>query len=180
MLQAAKRLEPVDVDQSRATYLEALSAAIFAGRMATPGGCPGGRARSRCCAAAPAPRAPPTSCWTALAALYDGAIRQGCRCCSRLCPSPRYRHVRRGGIAAAAGWQTTTALRLWDADRRDTLSARHLQLTREVGALSELALALTSRALHLLFFARDLIAVETLIVDYNPRRSDRHPPSAVR
>ena len=36
LLQAAKRLGPVDAALSRSTYLDALSAAIFAGRLATP------------------------------------------------------------------------------------------------------------------------------------------------
>ena len=38
-----------------------------------------------------------------------------------------------------------TALRLWDDDRWDALSARYVQLARETGALSELPLALTAR-----------------------------------
>jgi hypothetical protein len=38
LLRAAQRLEPVDPDASRATYLEAMMAAIFAGRLATAGG----------------------------------------------------------------------------------------------------------------------------------------------
>ena len=38
------------------------------------------------------------------------------------------------------------ALRVWDDDRWEALSARHVQLARETGALSELPLALTSRA----------------------------------
>jgi hypothetical protein len=38
LLDAAKGLEPIDADLCRATYLEALSAAMFAGRLASPGG----------------------------------------------------------------------------------------------------------------------------------------------
>src|SRR6185295_970632 len=37
LLAAARRLEPIDADLSRATYLDALSAAIFAGPLASPG-----------------------------------------------------------------------------------------------------------------------------------------------
>src|SRR5262249_25034390 len=39
----------------------------------------------------------------------------------------------------------------WGHDRWDMVSARHVQLARETGALSELPLALTSRAFVLLF-----------------------------
>ena len=38
LLKAAKRLEPIDADLSRATYLQALCSAMFAGRLALGGG----------------------------------------------------------------------------------------------------------------------------------------------
>ena len=38
LMRAAKRLEPIDADLARATYLDALSAAMFAGLFANPGG----------------------------------------------------------------------------------------------------------------------------------------------
>src|SRR5258705_12165238 len=38
LLTAANRLEPIDVDLSRATYLQAFTAAILAGRLALGGG----------------------------------------------------------------------------------------------------------------------------------------------
>ena len=38
LLKAAKRLEPIDADLSRATYLQALASAMFAGRLALGGG----------------------------------------------------------------------------------------------------------------------------------------------
>src|SRR5215470_1441557 len=38
LLKAAKRLEPIDVDLARETYLDALNAALSAGRLAGPGG----------------------------------------------------------------------------------------------------------------------------------------------
>ena len=52
---------------------------------------------------------------------------------------------------------SVAALRVWDDDRWATLSARYLQLAREVGALSELPLALVSRA-YLLLFSGELTA----------------------
>jgi hypothetical protein len=42
-------------------------------------------------------------------------------------------------------------LRIWDHDLMGVLSARHVQLARSTGALSELPLALTSRAYFHLF-----------------------------
>src|SRR6266540_3790493 len=40
LLKAAKRLEPIDAGLARETYLDALNAALFAGRLASPGGRP--------------------------------------------------------------------------------------------------------------------------------------------
>lgn len=56
---------------------------------------------------------------------------------------------------------TTTALRLWEADRWEVLSTRHVQLAREIGALSELPLGLTTRA-YILLFTGDLAAAASL------------------
>jgi ATP/maltotriose-dependent transcriptional regulator MalT len=53
------------------------------------------------------------------------------------------------------------AMRVWDDDGWEALSARHVRLARGVGALSELPLALTSRTCMLLF-AGDLTAAASL------------------
>jgi DNA-binding CsgD family transcriptional regulator len=54
------------------------------------------------------------------------------------------------------------AIHTWDDKRWDELSERHIQLARDVGALSELPLALSSRA-YALLFAGDLTAAAALI-----------------
>jgi ATP/maltotriose-dependent transcriptional regulator MalT len=53
------------------------------------------------------------------------------------------------------------AIRVWDDDRWDALSGRHVQLARDTGTLSELPLALTSRA-YALLFAGELTAAASL------------------
>jgi hypothetical protein len=58
LLKAARSLEPIDVGLSRATYLDALSAGMFAGRLASPGS--GVTEIARATAAAPPPLAPRT------------------------------------------------------------------------------------------------------------------------
>ena len=75
----------IDAGLSRATYLDALSAAIFAGRLASPGGSVLEVARAA--AARPRRRAQPPR---ALDLLLDGlaahsprGTRPGCRCCAR-------------------------------------------------------------------------------------------------
>jgi DNA-binding CsgD family transcriptional regulator len=51
---------------------------------------------------------------------------------------------------------------LWDYDRWDRFSRRHLHLTREAGALSELPMALSMRA-YVLFLAGELAAAASLV-----------------
>ena len=66
LLQAARKLEPLDVRLARETYLDAWAAALFAGHLATPGG--GLLDVSRAAAAAPTAAEPPRRAicsWTA-------------------------------------------------------------------------------------------------------------------
>jgi DNA-binding CsgD family transcriptional regulator len=59
-------------------------------------------------------------------------------------------------------WLTTSAaLHLWDDEHWDVLSVRYIELAREVGALAELPLALSTRSMMLLF-AGDLTTVAAL------------------
>jgi DNA-binding CsgD family transcriptional regulator len=57
---------------------------------------------------------------------------------------------------------STTAAELWDDERWDTFSSRHVTIAREAGALSELPLALTSRVyVHL--FTGELAEASSLV-----------------
>ena len=67
LLKAARRLEPIDAEQSRATYLQALSSGYFAGRLATGGGV---LEVARAAATAP----PPTRAPRAPDLLLDGLV----------------------------------------------------------------------------------------------------------
>ena len=162
LLKAARRLEPIDSDLSRATYLDALLAAIFAGRLASPGG--DVLEVARAASAAPPPQRPPR----APDLLLDGTaagLHVG-----YAAGVPALRKALTGfgtGMSAEEELRRLylaciTALRLWDDDRWELLSARYVQLARETGALSELPLALTTRA-YMLLFAGDLTAAASLI-----------------
>jgi DNA-binding CsgD family transcriptional regulator len=160
LLAAAGRLEAIDVDLSRATYLDALSAAIFAGRLATPAG--DMLSVARAASKAPPPQVPRASdlLLEGTAAFHNDGYAAGV---------PMLRQaLSEFGAGMSAGeelnrlWMaTTTAIRLWDPDRWDALSVRHVQLARETGELTELQLALTLRA-YVLLFAGDLAAAASL------------------
>jgi DNA-binding CsgD family transcriptional regulator len=162
LLRAASRLAPIDSGLSRATYLDAISAAIFAGRLASPdsGVLEMARAASN---APPSPQPPraPDLLLDGLTAHYNEGYAAGV-------PMLRQALAAFGdGMSAdeELHWlwlaDGVAALRVWDDDRWDVLSARHVQLARDTGALSELPLALTSRA-YLLLFAGELTAAALL------------------
>ena len=84
LLQAARRLGPIDAQLSRATYLDAMSAAMFAGRLAVSGGATevadaAGPCRSR----AGRPHSRPTSFWRVWPRISTRGTRRRFRYCER-------------------------------------------------------------------------------------------------
>jgi len=161
MLAAARRLEPINADLARVTYLEALGAAIFTGRLASPGGDVPTVARAA--GAAPSPRTP-----GAIDLLLDGLaanVNQGYaaglpilrKSLSAFASGmPAEQELRWLSLAFAA------ALDMWDDDRWDLLTGNYVRLVRDLGALSELPSALGARA-FLLLFSGELTAAAALV-----------------
>ena len=162
LLGAARQLSRLDPALARETYLEALSAAMFAGRLAAPGG--GARDVARAASVAPAlplARGPDL--------LLDGLVTLFGEGYEAAVPVLR----RAQSTFDAAGmpateqlrwkWLTTvSAVHLWDDSLWETLSQRHVELAREAGALGELPLALSQRVyVHL--FAGELAAGASLV-----------------
>jgi DNA-binding CsgD family transcriptional regulator/tetratricopeptide (TPR) repeat protein len=151
LLGAVKRVEPLDARLARDSYLEALSAALFAARLAAPGG--GVREVAHAVQAAPPASSPPTAsdllvdAWAAMFA--DG--------CAAAMPKLRHALHEFDHVAAAADhlqllWLVTiTAPVVWDDARWETQSRQHVELARSSGALSELPLALNARLFTHLF-----------------------------
>jgi DNA-binding CsgD family transcriptional regulator len=151
LLKAARRLEGIDVDLSRATYLDALMAAIFAAGLAGQGG--GVPEIARAAAAAPRPSHPPR----APDLLLDGTAAGLHRGYAEGLPILR-QALREFGDGMSVDEElrwlwlaAATAMRTWDYDSWTTLSERYVRLARQTGALSELPLALISRIFSLLF-----------------------------
>ena len=151
LLEAARRLSSFDPALARETYLDALSAAMFAGRLAGPDG--SGLAIAQAARTAPSPaHAPrgPDLLLDALATLisesYEAAV-------------PILRRAERafGSDRSATDemrWMwlaTISSVQLWDDAGWEALSERHVRIARKAGALGDLPLALTQRIyLHLL------------------------------
>jgi len=162
LLKAAKRLEPIDSDLARDTYLDALNAALFAGRLASPGGRP--QEVAAAARAAPRPSHPPR----APDLLLDGFAANFTEGYSAGLPILRRAmgaFDRETSAEEDLRWlwlACIAAVHLWDYDRWDTFSSRHVRLTRDAGALSELALALIQRV-YALLFAGELVAAASLV-----------------
>jgi DNA-binding CsgD family transcriptional regulator len=157
LLKAAKRLEPIDVDLARATYLDAVVAADFGSRLASPAGSLPEVARAA--AAAPPPPHPlraPDLLLDGLAAAFHQGYAAGVPILRRALQAfrtnmPADPELRWLSLAAGA------AFHIWDDEGFDMLSDRYVQLAREAGAFSELPLALMTR-LYALLFAGELTA----------------------
>jgi DNA-binding CsgD family transcriptional regulator len=147
LLKAARRLEPIDVDLSRATYLRALQAAMFAGRLALGGAV---QEVARAAAAAPRPQRAraPDLFLDGLVALcntgYDAAVPLLRRALDvfgiDMSPEEELR------------WHYLAFLVtnfVWEDHRFQPLSERYIELVRGLGALGELPLALTSKVFPL-------------------------------
>jgi DNA-binding CsgD family transcriptional regulator len=162
LLNAARELESVDVDVARATYLEALSAAMFAGRFTRLGS--GVREVARAAMAAPQPLRPqrmPDVLLDALATLFT----EGYQPALPILRQAQSAFDAETPVAEQLHWLWLASIfsaLLWDDVRWETLSERHVQLARETGALGELTHALGMRA-HVHFFAGELAAAASLV-----------------
>jgi DNA-binding CsgD family transcriptional regulator len=160
LLKAAQRLEPIDARLSRATYLEALSAAMFASRLAVGGGV---LEIARFAAAAPLPANPLLSdlLLGGLTTYFTDGYSAGLPILRRAVSAARTT-VSSGEQLRSLWLVGIIALHVWDDDSWDALSARQADIARAAGVLTELPLALSSRAVMLLA-AGELSAAESLI-----------------
>ncbi|MCW2982560.1 MAG: helix-turn-helix transcriptional regulator [Conexibacter sp.] len=161
LLEAARELGPLDPALARETYLEAMGAAMFAGRFAGPGGTVVDIARAASTAAPPAEPRGSDLLLDALAVRFgEGytaavpALRQAVA--AFLGPACDPDQLRWTWLA------TVAALQLWDDAAWDTLSRRHIDGARERGALGDLTLAINHR-INIHIFSGDMESAEALV-----------------
>jgi DNA-binding CsgD family transcriptional regulator len=166
LLSAAKRLEPLDGAAARRIYLDALTAASFAGRL-------GGDVDIRRVAAAARAALPPESPARAADLLLDGLtvlITDG-----PAAATP----VLRKAVSAFANDEIGTeeglrwlwfagrvAAYIWDYENSDALTQRQVRVGRESGALTVLPVSLSSRA-SVELYAGNLAGATSLIAEAN-------------
>jgi DNA-binding CsgD family transcriptional regulator/tetratricopeptide (TPR) repeat protein len=162
LLAAAKRLERIDIDLARTTYLDAMNAALFAGRLARP--------EATVMEVARAARGAPSTRRSAGAfdLFLDGLATHYCEGYSAGLPILRralddFGHQMSAEEEFRWLWLAQiAAAHLWDDEKWDAMCDRHVRLARDAGALSELPLALTVSA-YLKIFAGDLAGAGPLI-----------------
>jgi DNA-binding CsgD family transcriptional regulator len=161
MLAAARRLQPLNPQLARQTYLDAFSAAQFAARL-NEGADTAEVARA--VRSAPRPVEPGTPGDLLLDALvtltsdYAAAVPLGRDALARLREDPGSAREHLRWL-----WQgCVLALELWDDQSAYDLSGQHLRMARQAGALSELPLAFGSRT-PILVFCGELTAAASLV-----------------
>jgi DNA-binding CsgD family transcriptional regulator len=142
LLHAARRLEPLDAGMSRETHLEAMAAAMFAGRL----GSPGVREVAEAAQAAPAAPQPPRGSDL----LLDGLATRFTDGYAAGVPALRTALDRFLDVEALAPsdvrwlWLACRlAQDLWDDELWEVLARRGLRVARETGALGVLPIAAT-------------------------------------
>jgi DNA-binding CsgD family transcriptional regulator len=141
LFEAAKRLEPLDAELARETHLDALGAAIFAGRL---GGDPGVVEMAEAARDAPPGPQPPR----AVDLLLDGvACRLAAGYAAGLHPLRRALEAVQQDEDIRWLWLACRiASELWDDETWEQLATRHVRIARDTGALAVLPLALVYRS----------------------------------
>jgi DNA-binding CsgD family transcriptional regulator len=162
LLAVARRLTPLSPTLASETHLEALSAALFAGRLAAPGA----RAIDVAMAAKDAPKPSvlrgPELLLEGLATFFTESYEASVPILRR---AQDVFEISGMPVNEQLRWKWLVAIsanHLWDDARWLAISERHVQISRETGALGELPLALSQRVFaHL--FAGELTPAASLV-----------------
>ncbi|MGW0763524.1 helix-turn-helix transcriptional regulator [Streptomyces sp. NPDC002814] len=161
LLKAASQLEPYDAALARETFLEVISAAMFAGPVAGGGGEYEAARAARSAPAAHPPR-PADLLLDGLAARIVEGHAVGAPTLKLALSAFRGPDLSQEEGLRWLWLAGVTAAGLWDDEAWALMAARHLELTREVGQVSALPLALTMRsAVHV--FAGELAEAVSLV-----------------
>ena len=167
LVDAARGLEALDPALARETYLEALGAAMYAGRVNADSGVLGIAEAAR---AAPVAPKPPRS----VDLVLDGMARRCTEGPSAGVPALRLalqavRNEALDGPPEIMSWllltpivQSMTVFELWDDDAFHELATRAVQLARDTGALALLPVALVYMSGAQLF-AGEFVAAKSLV-----------------
>jgi DNA-binding CsgD family transcriptional regulator len=164
LLTAARQFEPLSARMARDTYLDAISAALFAGHLASGVGVREVAEAARRGPPSPRPPRPPDLLLDGLAVVITDGWAAGAPLVNRAVSAFRSADVsREEGLRWL--WLACHAAGLaWDYEGWDVLSARQVKLGLEAGALIALPIALNTRVgVHL--FAGEFAAAALLVTE---------------
>src|SRR5882724_6853551 len=162
LLKAARRLEPLDAGLARQTYLEALSAALYAGRFATGGGLRAAAEAARAARLVPQPSGAADLVIDGLVLLITEGYAAAAPTLGRALSAAAGEHISMEQGVRRLWLGVFAAEIMWDDKSWDLLSLGHVRRAREDGALGVLPVALSQRAaLHIL--EGDFAAATSLI-----------------
>jgi DNA-binding CsgD family transcriptional regulator/tetratricopeptide (TPR) repeat protein len=162
LLDAAKRLERLDVRLARETYLDALSAAVFAHRLATGGGVLEVAEAARAAPRLSQPARAPDLLLDGWVLLITEGYDAGAPLLKRALSAFRSESI---SWAEGIRWlwlACHAAFELWDDESWHVLSVRLVELARDAGALTELPVALHSLSVANLFAGKVAAAASLL------------------
>ena len=162
LLKAARALEAVDPPLARATYLDALVAALFAGRLARGASALEVAQAVRGMPLSPQPPPAGDLLLRGLALVITDGPSGGAPVLKRALRALRDKHI---ATEEGIRWHWLAGLAaafIWDYESYDALTARQIQVARDVGALTMLPLALGTRA-GMCLWAGELRAAASLV-----------------
>jgi DNA-binding CsgD family transcriptional regulator len=154
LLKAARELEAVNPALARATYLEALSAAMFAGRLLRDGSVVEVSEAALAGPPSPEPPQPSDLLLRGLAVRFTDGPAAGAPILKEALGAFRRAITLPPEEARWLWFASWIALYLSDDDTWTVLSTRHLELVRETGALTALPFVLTNRSSVYAFFGK--------------------------
>jgi DNA-binding CsgD family transcriptional regulator len=150
LLEAAERFEPLDVTLARETYLDALWAAIFVGPLGDRGGVLEVAKAARAVPPSPEPRRAADLFLDGLAVLITEGHAAGAPMLKRALTDFGGDDISREEGLRWSWLACHVARFMWSDESWEVLTARHLELSRDAGALNVLHVALNQRAgMHL-------------------------------
>ncbi|MBV8999894.1 MAG: AAA family ATPase [Solirubrobacterales bacterium] len=145
LLEAAKQLEPLDIELARETYLDAFTAAVLVGRLSLGADLVEVARAARAARARPGPPRPPDLLLDGLALLITEGRSASTPLLNLAVEGFRRQEV---SVEEELRWLWLVgrvAEDLWDDESWEVLCARHVALARQTGALMVLPIALRSR-----------------------------------
>jgi DNA-binding CsgD family transcriptional regulator len=167
LLTAAKDFEPFDARRAREIYLDALSAALFAGRLAGPCGAREVAVAARALSEPATPPAPADLLLDGLARMITEGPTTGTPALRAALRAFASQDTATDQVQRWRGWLAGRAAGfIWDYEVWDSLTMRQIRAAREAGALAELPFALSTRV-GVCLFGGDVAGAVSLVEEAN-------------